>query len=719
MPPHLRSGPDDSSLNHYSPAPRRRRPRIAIALETGSCIHINSGLGLPCSCGSSRKPVDPSLYANGVIKNSNNITDKFLRENLNITQVQLDFLVGCGMEYKQSITAALGTRNVDLELSNQNTWRMIDTETNSPVLLEGQIAALMVEKSAVLDVDVALLPGPELAAPGSVIKWSLVPEEIINLRTGTYDLTKYEAKQFLCTFVVPNLMHLLQLSPKEHTLSTHIMAIPAPMRGYLLYHVAKSKIVGKRLNEWKEVLRTRTLNHLIDRARASQPNTGRPGNQEGELKIKQLEKRLEDVIREGQVDRGFLEALSKQVEMQDTRHKAQDSQLVAFDARIMDHDRQIHSHDEMLGEQGGMIRVQDKRVGALDEKQAAQGERLGVHDGKLREQDGKLLEHNGKLQEQDERLLAHDNRLRANEGALRTQAGQIEDIQENAGSLLKDAVTAFNASLDLKFADLVAPRVGPAPDNAVVPPLPPLLYLRLRDCSEESEDSIPEPAVFKRIWCSGEDNKLVSNAVTFSISLRTPFVIVLVGYSGSGKSYTAFGQNGLLSAILKRLPPTLVSVSEVLEQKKSLESYSTEEVTAVMIGAAISKSRRSAATVANHSSSRAHLAVTFENPESDHPFGMLLDVAGPELSENIEQLDGGMARDSVKIAQDNTCIRQLLFAIATGADLKVQKRGSKLNLLLFTFLESVTISPLLRVVVCGDGSQVEMVNKTMGMVPGL
>lgn len=95
---------------------------------------------------------------------------------------------------------------------------------------------------------------------------------------------------------------------------------------------------------------------------------------------------------------------------------------------------------------------------------------------------------------------------------------------------------------------------------------------------------------------------------------------------------------------------------------------------------------------------------------------MLIDVAGPELSENIAQLQPQMRKESDKIANDNIGIRHLLEAYANAGDVRVLRRASRLNTAVEQGLGDAEVI-VVQVVLCGDGSSCLMAGKTTQMVP--
>lgn len=139
------------------------------------------------------------------------------------------------------------------------------------------------------------------------------------------------------------------------------------------------------------------------------------------------------------------------------------------------------------------------------------------------------------------------------------------------------------------------------------------MFLRLRNCTEQVEDLAADLHQFKRVWTAGEGNRIVARAVTTSLTRTTTFLIALAGYSGGGKSFAAFGPHGLLPALIERLPPLFIAVTEVLHQTQSLGSYLSTDQSAAAISTGICESRRSAATIGNMESSRTHLVVRFED----------------------------------------------------------------------------------------------------------
>lgn len=166
----------------------------------------------------------------------------------------------------------------------------------------------------------------------------------------------------------------------------------------------------------------------------------------------------------------------------------------------------------------------------------------------------------------------------------------------------------------------VAPAPPPSPDTASNE-----IFLRLRNCTEEVEDLAADFDGHKRIWSGGEGNRIVSRAITTCITSTTTFLIALIWYSGGGKSFTAFGRDGLLYAILERLPPVFIEVTEILETKTSLGAFMSNELSAFAIATNITESRRKAENIANKESSRSHLVVRFEDKGSQKLLGNYAD----------------------------------------------------------------------------------------------
>lgn len=128
---------------------------------------------------------------------------------------------------------------------------------------------------------------------------------------------------------------------------------------------------------------------------------------------------------------------------------------------------------------------------------------------------------------------------------------------------------------------------------------------------------IPDSAVYRPIFVSNEPNKNVSRAVTTALSI--PFLVGLMGYSGAGKTYTAFGPDGLFSMIVERLPPVIITVYEVLNASKVLGIYDTTKETVPEIIHGIITARATTVTQANEQSSRTHLAIMLNDLESNTP----------------------------------------------------------------------------------------------------
>lgn len=85
----------------------------------------------------------------------------------------------------------------------------------------------------------------------------------------------------------------------------------------------------------------------------------------------------------------------------------------------------------------------------------------------------------------------------------------------------------------------------------------------------------------------------------------------------------------------------------------------------------------------------------------------------------MQLLSPEMARDSVKIANDNISVRMRLQEVASGGDLTCVQRASRLNTLVVAFFKYVAgeWGVGVRVLLCADGGSAEMVAKTAGMAP--
>lgn len=79
----------------------------------------------------------------------------------------------------------------------------------------------------------------------------------------------------------------------------------------------------------------------------------------------------------------------------------------------------------------------------------------------------KTLEEKLAQTQRDDQALAQTMRrdLQLHQVQLTSHEGQLEDIHEDARSLLSEAVSAFTSSLDSKFATLTGQVVAPEPPN--------------------------------------------------------------------------------------------------------------------------------------------------------------------------------------------------------------------------------------------------------------
>lgn len=627
-----------------------------------------------------------------MVNSSNNISEKFLLLNLKVDQRQLDFLICAGSTYRNMITDAVVAYgpNLALQLSTCNTWKLSDTLTGTSHCLSIEIANRMVLSLALDDVDLTDIANDPFPAEPMNEEWKVVPLSVIDLYAGSYDIKKYEAKQFTCTYLAPNFFRLLSLSPEFRPLYTHLMDLAAPMRGYLFYLLLKAKISAKKQAEWKEVLRDRNIRRLFEKTRTMQINLANlelsHGSQNAQYQAQLDAEKLKD-----------LESKMKTIERANIAILEQIAQNQEASDRMVENMAQKHDASNRMVEQ---IAQNQETVSQRQEATDSTVERMAQTQETI----------NQKLRLQQAQLASHQE--------------QIDDIHQDTRSLLSEAVSAFTTSLDVKLAALTAQGAtgqGAAPEPSDTGSHE--IFLRLRNCTEEVEELAADFGEFRRIWTAGEGNRIVSRAITRSIiTSRSTFLIALIGYSGGGKSYTAFGCDGLLYAILERLPPAFIEVTEVLDQKHSLGAFTSNDQSpsaiAATIATTITENRRKAENIANKESSRGHLVVRFEDQATGRLLGMLIDVAGPELSEHIKQLQPEMQKESDKIANDNINIRHLLEAYANAGDVTVLRRASKLNRVVEQGLgEAKGKAIVVRVVLCCDGSSSLMAGKTRKMVP--
>lgn len=252
-------------------------------------------------------------------------------------------------------------------------------------------------------------------------------------------MKKYEAKQFACTYLVPNFINLLSLSPELKPLVTHIMKTPMPIRGYLCYLLMKAKIGERKQQEWKNLLRDRMIQQLVDKTRGLKFDLANMNMSDGAQKGTELDNR----------------------KLQDIKDKMK---------AMEDNQKADHA-----------------MVDKIAHKQ--RGDHTTVHtlsrDFQLK---AKTLEEKLAQTQRDDQALAQTMRrdLQLHQVQLTSHEGQLEDIHEDARSLPSEAVSAFTSSLDSKFATLTSQVVAPEPPNPSIARRP--SYERLRNCTDQVED---------------------------------------------------------------------------------------------------------------------------------------------------------------------------------------------------------------------------------------
>lgn len=129
---------------------------------------------------------------------------------------------------------------------------------------------------------------------------------------------------------------------------------------------------------------------------------------------------------------------------------------------------------------------------------------------------------------------------------------------------------------------------------------------------------------------------------------------------------------------------------------------SSRDQYAAAIAAGITKGHRTDEHITNQNSSRAHLVVSFGDRGDGTLYGILIDLAGPDQSENMAQLQLQLCKESEKTTNHNI-VTTTLEVIGTGGDVRGLRRASRFNTVVQEALNDAKAIAGLDFL-CGDGS---------------
>lgn len=688
---------------HSRRSPPRKRQRLATPAPLRTfCQHGPRGL---CTCGSDFRPLDPAAYTTGKAPASNAVSETFLQENLGITAAELTYVICLSMALKDALVRVCeGEGEARVEHVDGTKWRVVVDGT--PIAWLARAAEHLAQQNVVSSPIGDNNPIPEeqsvhdeQSIPGDI--YTPVDTSIVNLQTGRIDLKTTLGRGWVCAALVPAVMLILQQDSSSHSgLYAKLMRAEDPstgVRAYLLYQAVKAglgNITMRKHDAWGRVLSERAVQkmgrriELLELAKTL-AEVRNEVDAEDQMKDSEVEKlklevqELRGMQEKGYVDPTVVTGLVRRVEENYQESKAEIAK-VENDVRIQEtnHSAQIANIES------------DFRI--LQTTQATDIVRI-EHD----------IESLTTKQVTDIATLSTD---------LHGTLSLLTTDQLETRAWMKEAVDDIRSSLS-------STKSPPPPPPPPIPG-PPLLFLRIRN---PHGHDIPAPESFTRVYSLGESTFAVARGLLRPFC--TPFLIAVMGYSNAGKSYTILGEDGIIAAVLGRLAGTAahggidVKVCQVLQTAEAIGEYAYPTHSVAHILSSIDKSRTTAATPANGTSSRAHIIVTFESDAG--VLGCIVDVAGAEESANRDLLDPEMKRTSAAIAVENGEFRKLLVELGKQGKrgfvsrnvVSEVKRTCALNWEVSRFLRCCKGEPAVRVLLCIDGSRPDMFARAMTLVP--
>lgn len=705
------------SPRHSPRPPPSRAPPAAADI---SCAHTDDAA---CTCGNPVRPGTTDVE-------SKNYSAPFLRNILGITAAEVDMVSGYSRCLKEAIIQVCQRPGTVAQKKGFH-WRIV--VDNVPVPWIADVATIMINSCSLRISDLAVLGSDDfpLGEPDDEADWTDVNEDIVDLRNGVFCLTTTAGRAFICYSFMPALMRLLQHGGQADLMlklwSTAISGDHERCTNFYLYHLVKcgfGKFSAAKLSFWKGYVNDQRIYAM--------------GLKQDQQAL-QLEAIKESVggRSEGPGPEVLLvvENLARQLAENAMKFEAQEiinnKRFETYEANavIYRSENERRFETELAGQEGEMNSLSEvtKRLEAQDKINA---ERFETYEKRFETRDAEVAIHKGEMNaltevtkkleaqeiintkrfetyeaneviyrsENEKRFETHDAEI----ASQKAEMNSVNEEQHRQANLLQN-ITEMRGEMREMFQEIRG-KSGPAPPKGIPRAY---IYFRIRDCASNVEDTIPDHEIYHQIFTSNESNRIVSRAVV-NTGFTKPFLIALMGYSGAGKTFTAFGADGVFATILKRLPNVSVTVMQILENTEVLGTFEDALENIHQIIDAITAARSTAVTPANQLSSRTHLAIIFKDQENNVPYGMMIDVAGCEKTENMSQLPKCMARDSRDIGQDNMYLRKLLEELATKGHkgfvsrevVSTYKAITKLNREVAKFMLHLRDTPAVRVVLC-------------------
>lgn len=742
--------------------PLRRQRRLAAVLfpspAAAAAAHCRRH-NLPCTCASSVRPTDPSLYYGNRCLPSNRVTERYVMANLSLTQRQLDFTVGLSLALKDAIANAAPRIHTVQQHGSSGLFRILTD--NDVVCLPSLILPLLLVECVVVDIDLQdLLNDPfQPTPPADDSLWLTIDLDLC----APWNLTLADPREFLAGYIAPLIIRLLQLSsgPVEREIAQRLIA-GIPYFRYLAIRTGFMSVSTAKRNAWETAVLARKVQVLWTGRSLVAPVAVAPYGEiaGGAGKVQEIATELERQKMLGANRDVELENirfdLSRIEKSSDENHRAlftMHTELgddVAGIRGLAEVDmRKIQQDNHDLFEMQHELKDDVARMETIGENNQSDLLKIREDVSDITMQVSNITTQVSEIKEVEKTITSQITEIKEAEKTITSQITEIQStLESRLATTVEHSLEKYTQLMTTKIDQLVsANRQEPLPTELPIPAPSDhcdlQVHLRLRNTSNTSIDLVSGAKGLHRAYTAGEPTDVVSRAVTRGLSSRTPFIVAVAGFSGGGKSYNTFSAGGLLHTILGYLPDVEISVTEVLVGATYLCGFqyaagtATQEVCS-KIGATITRKRTTRVTPANSESSRAHMVVTFEDKNTGWLYGVLLDIAGDEESADRELLQDEKAVSN-SIALNNADWRRMLRELTTpgvgvqgfvgGAGVSNYKRVSKLNSEVAGLLARMVGQkepsgkavkmPIVRVLYCVDGGAERVVSKSVQQVNDL
>lgn len=668
---------------------------LADTADTPLCSHDPTSR---CACGNPTRPASVDVE-------SKNYTMKLLQQVLDITAADIDVVGGFTNSLHGVLVTLCQRPGVVAEHKGHHQWRIL--QYNQPIPWHAEVGRLLSESCCLSFDDISLLD----VDPYSVMQgddgptWEEVNLACVDLRNGTIAASTIVGKAFICYAFIPALFRILELGGLRDLVAklwaTSDITDVERTTNYFVYHLVNrgfGKLLPRKRKAWEEYITARKLAAI----------TAMLGRHTSELSILK-----EAVAKEGQPGiQGEQAAVDPEWVLRMTEEMAVLKQEIA--AKAQEAERGDRHRREETEKRFGLLETKVEhaamKIGSFNSRVEIMETRVETVEMTVDAIESDVTTVNGEVKSLGNKLEIVENTIESHTAELNS----LHDQQQLQERTISQSIDSLKTIVQENFMAIRGSSYSAVPTVAPQP----YLFFRVRECSPELvEDLIPDAAAYRQIF-TNETNRLVSRSVT--TALAKPFLIAVMGYSGAGKTHTAFGADGLFPMIIQRLPPVTITVYEILTARDVLQIFEPTVETAADIAGQITKLRATRSTQANAGSSRTHLVIIFNDLITNTPYGLLADIAGYEEAENMAMLNEEMAGDSRGFAKDNMFLRKLLEELVlkgrrgfiSRKHVSVYKRVTTLNREISAFLGSIDKSPALRVVLCASAMDQDLLFKT-------